>query len=244
MVTRDRWKNAQEYEAQFWDSAAEEIETGEISELSWYGWRAEQLETRLRELGFQGLVAGKSVVLEVGSGPVGVVSFFPAAVRFAIDPLQTFYNSQQPLTTSRSEDVTYIEGIGESLSVSDRSCDLVIIENCIDHVQSPQKVMLEIARVLRSGGILHLTVNCRTSVGYYVHRALSTLQLDPGHPHTFTPGRIRDLVEKFDFEIVWFDAESYLSSTLLDLRTAGLRGRAKALLGISEFTAGLIARRQ
>lgn len=241
MVTGDRWRTAQEYEAEYWDSAAHRIETGGSAELNWYGWRADQLEKRLNELELSRVTKGESVVLEVGSGPVGLVSFFPAARKFAIDPLQSFYSSQRALTNPRSEDVTYIGGVGEALSLADSSCDLVIIENCIDHVKSVQGVMDELTRVLRPGGILYLTVNCRTVPGYYVHRVLSTLQLDPGHPHTFTPTRIRELIERHGYEVLWSDAESYVSATLADVRSGGLRSRMKALLGISEFTASLIA---
>lgn len=243
MVTRSRWEHAQEYEAGFWHSAAEGITSGETSELEWYGWRADELEKRLRSLGLDEMADGNAVVLEIGSGPVGVTSYFPGSAKYAVDPLQGFYSSQETLTGPRAKDVVYIQGVGESLSFADRSCDLVIIENCIDHVKSVSQVMSEIRRVLRAGGVLYLTVNCRTRVGYYVHRALSKLEVDPGHPHTFTPGRIRRLIEDFDFHIDWIDAESYTASTLSDLRTPTLRARAKALLGISEFTASLVARK-
>lgn len=241
MVTRDRWEHAQDYEAEFWDSTAAEITSGRSAELEWYGWRADQLEKQLEALGLDQLTDGKSVVLEVGSGPVGVVSFFPSSAGYAVDPLQGFYTAQQALTSPRAEEVLYIQGVGESLSLADGTCDLVIIENCIDHVKSVQAVMNEISRVLRPGGILYLTVNCRTGAGYYVHRILSTLQIDPGHPHTFTPTGIRELIENHGYEIKWTNAESYVSATLADLRNGGLRGRVKALLGISEFTVSLIA---
>lgn len=244
MVTRERWENAQEYEAGFWDSAAQRIETGDSAELEWYGWRSEQLQERLVDLDLGGLTVGESVVLEVGSGPVGVVSFFPAALKIAVDPLQSFYSSQQALTSPRSEDVIYVEGIGEALSLANASCDLVIIENCIDHVQSVDAVINELTRVLRPGGILYLTVNCRSGPGYYVHRILSKLQFDPGHPHTFTRSRIEDLIDSHGYDVIWTDTESYLEATLSDLKDRGIRSMAKAFLGISEFTASIIAMRR
>jgi len=243
MVRDERWRTAQEYEADFWADAADRISAGETPELRWYEWRAERLLERLETLDRSDASGNGATVLEVGSGPVGVTSFLPATTRLSLDPLQRFYSSKDALKAPRADRVLFVEGVGESLPVPDVACDLVIIENCIDHVKDIDGVMRELRRVLRDDGVLYLTVNCRTTAGYFVHRALSTLKLDPGHPHTFTVPRIRRLVQQYGFDILWADRESYLSSTLSDLTDRGMRGKVKAVLGISEFTMSLIATR-
>ena len=79
MVTTERWKQAQQYEAGYWDRLGEEIADGSQEQFDWYGWRADQLVQRLDKIGYRKLTDGSARVIEVGSGPVGVTSFFPAS---------------------------------------------------------------------------------------------------------------------------------------------------------------------
>ncbi|HWC75712.1 MAG TPA: hypothetical protein VG454_17430, partial [Gemmatimonadales bacterium] len=94
MVSPARWHRAQQYERSYWASLASRIAAGSESQLDWYRWRADQLVTRLRTIGLARLTDGTARVVEVGSGPIGVVGFFPAAERVAIDPLDPYYAAQ------------------------------------------------------------------------------------------------------------------------------------------------------
>jgi ubiquinone/menaquinone biosynthesis C-methylase UbiE len=136
MVSDDRWTSAQRYEKGYWDQVAAEVESEGQRRLGGYKWRADQLARMLGEAGVSGLNDGEARVLEVGSGPIGVIGFFPAAERVAVDPLEDFYSSKPALVASRNPDVSYRTGSGESLPVESQSYDLVIIENCIDHCQN------------------------------------------------------------------------------------------------------------
>lgn len=243
MVSVDRWQTAQRYERGYWAEQAARIAEGSQSQLDWYRWRADQLGARLTRLGLMHLVDGRARVVEVGCGPIGVASFFAASERVAVDPLESFYGADPVLAALRDPEVQYRTGKGEQLPCADHAFDLAIIENCIDHVQDIDGVMRELARVLTDDGVLYLTVNCRTPVGFVVHRALSRLRLDPGHPHTFTPPRARALVASYGFEVLDCSVGSYRRALAEDLRAAGTRGRAKAVLGISEFVTSLVARR-
>ena len=97
--------------------------------------------------------------------------------------------------------------------------------------------------MLRAHGVLYLTVNCRTSWGFLVHRTLSRLDIDRGHPHTFTSSRARRLLDGRGFRILSFETESASLARLTDLRSPALRGRLKAMLGVSEFPVSLVAQR-
>jgi SAM-dependent methyltransferase len=196
MATVQRWVAAQHYERDFWADTSSQIARGSVSQFDWYRWRAEQLAARLHELGLGYLTRGDASVLEVGSGPVGIVSYFPGGVRVAVDPLNSFYGADPVLCAMRSPGVDFRTGLGEDVPCATGSCDLVIIENCIDHVQDVHGVGRELNRVLRPGGVLYLNVNCRTAAGYYVHRAMSRLRIDTGHPHTFTPSRALAFVRR------------------------------------------------
>lgn len=241
MVTSLRWRHAQAYEAGYWERQAADIAAGVTSQLSWYGWRADQLVEALRAAGLGALAEGNARVVEVGSGPVGVASFFPARVRVAVDPLERAYASNPILTAQRSPDVEYREGRGEALPCDDAAFDLAIIENCIDHVQDMHAVMRELCRVLRPGGTLYLTVNCRSAKGYWIHRALSRLRLDPGHPHTFTPDRVERMIRGHGFDVrrTWA-LQTHDEARRADLASSVRKDRLKAYLDVSEFTVAVI----
>ena len=241
MVSPARWQTAQRYERGFWESVAARIAEGSTSQLEWYRWRAEQLARRLTSLGLGSLTEGDARVLEVGSGPVGVVGFFPAAERLAIDPLEPYYASNATLTTLRNPVVDYRQGSAEALPCETARYDLVIMENCIDHVRDVTAAMSELKRALKRSGTLYFTVNCRNKWGFIVHRILSRLRVDAGHPHTFTPDRARRLLRDNGFETLQFEVGSYQAARQADLKAPERRARLKAFLGISEFVVSAVA---
>ena len=244
MVSLERWSHAQAYERGYWERQADAITHGAASQLDWYRWRAAQLVARLEALGLRRLTDGSARVVEVGSGPVGVAAYFPAAERVAVDPLAARYAEMPGLTALRSPEVQYLEGKGEALPCPDARYDLAMIENCIDHVQDIEDVMRELTRVLKPDGVLYLTVNCRTAWGYRMHRALSRLQIDRGHPHTFTPERARALMSRDGWELLWFETGSAETARREDLGSDDLRTRIKGVIGVSEFVASAISRRR
>ncbi|HYT83150.1 MAG TPA: methyltransferase domain-containing protein [Gemmatimonadales bacterium] len=241
MVSPARWQRAQRYERGYWESLATRIADGSVSQLDWYRWRAEQLVLRLRSLYLEHLTDGRARVVEVGSGPVGVVGFFPASERVAIDPLEPYYAGNATLTALRDPAVEYRQGSAEALPCESERYDLVIMENCIDHVRDVQAAMRELRRVLSTAGTLYLTVNCRTPWGFVVHRVLSRLRVDAGHPHTFTPRRAQRLLRDHGFRTLHVEVGSYADARRADLAAAEPRARLKALLGISEFVVSAVA---
>lgn len=241
MVSTARWQRAQQYERGYWASLATRIADGSTSQLDWYRWRAEQLVLRLRALGLERLVNRGARVIEVGCGPVGVAAFFPAAERMAVDPLEPYYATNATLAALRDPAVDYREGSVEALPCESGHYDLAIIENCIDHVRDMHAGMRELQRALRTGGALYLTVNCRTKWGFVVHRVLSRLRVDAGHPHTFTPSRARALLASHGFRTIDFQVGSYASARREDLGAAERRARIKGLIGISEFIFSAVA---
>lgn len=242
MVSRSRWLAAQVYEREYWRKQAEEIASGAMPQYDWYKWRADQLVGRLNRLQLSDATEGQARVIEVGCGPVGLAGFFPAAERLLVDPLEDYYRTNQVLVALRNPQAVYRAGGGEALPAAAGQYDLAVIENCIDHVRDADAVMRELVRVLRPGGLLYLTVNCRTPTGYWVHRLLSRLRLDPGHPHTFTPPKLRQMLEGFGFEVLDLEVGSYEEARKEDRASSSRKARLKARLGISEFLASALAR--
>lgn len=244
MTTRERWKRAQEYEAGFWESVARDVAQKSEGRINFYEWRAGELRRRLEHLGLQSLVDGTARIAELGSGPVGIVGFLPAEERVAVDPLDPFYSANEHLAKHRPSGVTYMAGSGEDLPLESGRYDLVIMENCIDHTREPGLVMKEIRRLLTADGILYLTVNGRSRPGYWMHRLLARLELDPGHPHTFTEGRFRRFLDRHGFELLEFEAGSWWESWKHDLSSPTLRHKAKGLLLVSEHLLSAVARKR
>lgn len=244
MTTVNRWKQAQEYEQGYWEGVARRIAEGSYQQIAFYDWRAGELRRRLEAVGESALLAeGTARILELGSGPVGVVGYLEGAERVAVDPLNDYYRGNDRLTELRNPDVRYLSAPGEAVPLESDRYDLVIIENCIDHVQDVGAVMSEIRRLLKPGGYLYITVNSRSLPGYWIHQALARLGLDPGHPHTFTPRRFRRLLRDHGFTLRSCEAGSWWEAWVEDFRGEGWRARAKAALLVSEFLLIAVARK-
>lgn len=101
-------------------------------------------------------VSDHASVLEVGSGAHGLIFFFEAAERVGVDPLADEYRALFPAWQERARTVA---AFGEQLPFGDASFDIVLCDNVVDHAESPRRIVEEIARVLKPGGLLYFTVN-------------------------------------------------------------------------------------
>ena len=228
-----RWLKAQEYEQAFWRRQAAGIEDGTGGQLDWYDWKANQLEARLASVPNARPRAGR--VLEIGSGPIGIVNSLEWGERYAIEPLERFYRQTSSLTKLRKPGSTYLAGTGERLPLRDGAFSLVIIDNVIDHTYAPAKILQEIARVLETAGYLYLVVNVHTRWGAILHGLLAALRIDKGHPYTFTSPRLRRLLVRWGFTILREEVEDYGQVKRTNCRSRRLKERLKGYLGLSEF---------
>src|SRR5438876_4629418 len=71
-IKRTRWFAAQEYEQAFWQGRATSIQDGTAGQLDWYDWKACRLEEHLASVAIPSSNASR--VLEIGSGPTGIVN--------------------------------------------------------------------------------------------------------------------------------------------------------------------------
>ena len=235
IASNSRWNKAQSYEKSHWQSLADRIKKGNV-DLNWYDWNAKNLMEMVKKaISTDTPSFASSKVLEVGSGPIGIVSFLEAAERFAIDPLCDYFSSQSALVKHRNKDVIYKNAKGEDLPFEDSYFDLVIIENVIDHVQYADGVMTDLNRVLKSGALLYLRVNLHTAWGAILHEVVSRLRIDKGHPHTFTLANIRIFLKRHGFEILHDEWQDYRVCRRENLESASNRDRLKGLSGLSEF---------
>lgn len=172
---------------------------------------------------------------------MGVGPRFPANERLLVDPLASAYAANKILCELRNPDAEYREGVGESLPAETSHYDLVIIENCIDHVHDAEGVMRELLRVVKPTGLVYLTVNNRSALGYWVHRFLSRTRIDSGHPYTLTPGRFRRLLERHGLRVEGWEVGSFWEAWREDLFSASPKVKPKTFLGVSEYVVSAIA---
>lgn len=95
-------------------------------------------------------------VIEVGSGAHGLIFCFGGERRVGVDPLAVDYSGLFPSWQWRAPTVA---AVGESLPFMDRSFDVVICDNVVDHAESPSQIVRELVRILAPGGLLYFTVN-------------------------------------------------------------------------------------
>lgn len=144
-------------------------------------------------------LSAEASVLEVGSGAHGLIFYFGARCGVGIDPLAVHYAALFPAWQRRTPTIA---AHGEALPFADGTFDLVLCDNVIDHAADPGQIVREMARVLRPGGLLYLTVNFHHPV-YQVLAAAHALwnaaglrlEVGPFADHTrhFTLGRARRL---------------------------------------------------
>ena len=234
MISFKRWLKAQDYEKSFWEKTANHIVSGISGDLNWYGWKAGELEKLLfRHMDKE--LDKSAKILEVGSGPIGIISFLKWGEKYAIDPLEDFFVNNPILIKLRNPEVKYIKGVGENIPFNNEMFSLVIIDNVIDHTSNPENVLKEIYRVLKNKGLLYISVNVHSPWGAKLHRLLSMAAIDKGHPHTFTENKIRDLLKNNNFKIEDEVAEDYYEAKIKNCESKSLKDKIKGFTGMSEF---------
>jgi ubiquinone/menaquinone biosynthesis C-methylase UbiE len=91
---------------------------------------------------------GSKKVLEVGCGTGAFISRLDASPAIGMDV------SSQACQIARDRGVRVCVAPGESLPVRSSSFDIVVCCEVVEHVESPQRVLAEIHRVLKEGGLL------------------------------------------------------------------------------------------
>jgi SAM-dependent methyltransferase len=95
-------------------------------------------------------------VIEVGSGAHGLIFCFEGEHRVGVDPLAVSYGDLFPHWQRRAQTVA---AVGEALPFGERSFDVVLCDNVVDHAESPLQIVRELVRILAPGGLLYFTVN-------------------------------------------------------------------------------------
>jgi SAM-dependent methyltransferase len=146
--------------------------------------------------------------LDVGVGPYGL-GFLGPHLRHQIedihglDPLPRLKldvhdEALRHLVDEIRARTAYIQGLGEYIPVPEGAYDIVACINVVDHAQDPSRIVAEIKRVLKPGGVLIFGVNTLSLLGELKWTLMKSVRperwLFRAHPHTFIYSRAEQMI--------------------------------------------------
>lgn len=167
--------------------------------------RAKTIRQRLEKIK---PISENANILEVGSGAHGLIFGFGKGFKIGIDPLAVHYKRLFPLWQKNS---LTLAAIGEKLPFTDASFDIVLSDNVIDHAEEPVKIIEELMRVLKPGGLLYFTVNAHHpiyNIASRIHGIWNALgikfELSPFADHTvhFSEKMIEEIFSRQPVKII------------------------------------------
>jgi ubiquinone/menaquinone biosynthesis C-methylase UbiE len=165
------------------------------------------------------LLKGKDglTALEVGVGPLGigflaVHAFIHLSRIVGVEPLTILDielddKVHEKYAKELQQRVKIIKSKGENLPFNKESFDISCSINVIDHAQSPEYILDEMARVTKHGGILVLSVSTLSFMGRIKWRFLRAIKsnkfLFVAHPHIFSWTHVRRKLQSANWAIHW-----------------------------------------
>jgi ubiquinone/menaquinone biosynthesis C-methylase UbiE len=138
-------------------------------------------------------------VLDIGCGLDTVLDFVPEVSGYTLDPLASRLSE-----LGLNPRIKHTAGVFELLPFADRAFDRVFIMNVLDHVRSPRAGIAEIARVLKPGGSLVLSVDTRSGREYLEKRFHKWWGRVRGartkHPWVFSIPQVHRVLHETGFE--------------------------------------------
>jgi SAM-dependent methyltransferase len=204
------WREAQKNELAVWQRTVNDVSEvlAEIAETA----------TLVRFGTMHGLGASADV-LELGIGPLGIgwSALTPATRAVGVDPLarltvNTGDDNVDRFVADLQARTDFLQGDATArLPLDEASFDLIVCDNVVDHTQSPQAILAEGRRLVRSDGRLLFSVNVFSTVGHLKWRHV-TRRLHPTdsnvlcHPHSFVEGDLDGLLSSAGWQIIMTDA--------------------------------------
>lgn len=207
-VSKKRWNIAQEAEKKIWaDFKSKEniFKEGEED----YKKGVKVLKEDLGKINIK--INKNTKILQIGCAVLDLINYIGEGKKYAVEPLADFLKQKFKIDY---KDVRFIKGVGEDLPFKPSFFDIVIITNVLDHVQDPEKVLSEINRVLKKGGIAYIKVHfCKrnfiiiSKIWSFFKRVLTRRIFNAPHPHRFKEKPLREMVSK-KFKILFTEMES------------------------------------
>ncbi len=219
-----RWLKAQEYEKDWWSKIDEDMD------LEFYQYYADLL---LKDVEGICSILESTKILEIGSGAAGILTHLDSNHRYAIDPLEDYYSQVKNFKDYRDPKVQYKQSRGENLPYEDNFFDLIIMDNVLDHCEDPESVMRECDRVLAEKGILYIRQHTFGRWGLMMRYIMELIEIDPGHPHSFSIDRLRRLYSRYNFQVLKENQTGFKPNWIADIKSSELKKWIKAVLFIT-----------
>jgi len=185
-VRNEVWKLAQTGHLETWQGFAERGKRNAPEREVF--WRSILKEVEQR----RAFVAGERV-LDIGCGLDSVLDYTPDVKRYTLDSLMA---ELRPL--GLSPEIEHSAGLFEQMPFADASFDRVFLLNVLDHVRDPRAGLAEIARVLRPGGLLLLSVDVYAGRRFWIKRGRKFWDRVRGartkHPWVFSAPHVEALL--------------------------------------------------
>jgi len=207
MISFKRWQFAQKTEREYQQHKAHTRKTSFQGLVNIATKKSEYVSQLLRENGFE--LKDSYSAVEIGSGSHGVIWKFPCKDRTAIDPLANFYF--ESFSKLQDNSTKIIEAQGEDVPLSDQCAHIVISENVLDHTFRPQKVMNEVARILKPNGVFYCAVDIHKPLWFYLNAVYNGLfniglrlnvPVFPAHPYHFREKDILAMLKNSDMDVI------------------------------------------
>ena len=130
---KERWRLAQKSEKIWWEK------TIAGNNFAYFAAFAEGLAADLRDIV---PLDSRTRILEIGSGPAGILTHVKAGFRCGIDPLEPFFGHAGPCRAVRDLAVRYCAGQAEHLPFAANSFNLIIMDNILDHCEDIEGVVV------------------------------------------------------------------------------------------------------
>jgi SAM-dependent methyltransferase len=138
-------------------------------------------------------------ILDIGCGLDTVLEFIPDVHRHTLDPL-----ASRLASLGLTSGIRHVSGVFESMPFGTGSFDRVFLMNVLDHVRSPVEGIAEIARVVRPGGVLVLSVDTFSGRKYAEKRLHKWWERVRGartkHPWVFSVSDVQRILRDQGFE--------------------------------------------
>ena len=143
-------------------------------------------------------------ILEIGSGPFGMLGCMPYARGLAIDPLMTSFASY--MRPHWKDQLLRVAAMGEELPARSETFDVVVAINTLDHTLEPEKIVQEACRVLKPSGLLLINNNVKSRAGMclgsFGERFGIKRLTEVFHPHAFSKGNLIGICRSAGFEVI------------------------------------------
>ena len=151
---------------------------------------------------------GKTVLdLGCGGGFMSEALAQRGAIVTGIDPAENAIAIAQSHAVSQNLSIEYLVGTGEILPLADGSMDYVVCVDVLEHVADLSKVIKEVRRVLKPGGLFLFDTINRTwlaslVVVFFGERIFRILPVGTHDPAKFiTPGELAELLKACGFSV-------------------------------------------